>query len=73
MFLGPSHRSGMGLRNIHFEGALPDNSDANGPQTTLQDVLFKGITEWQREDSIRAHQGVFGEGSVHVGTAPSRM
>lgn len=54
MFLGPSHRSGMGLRNVYFNGASPDNFDANSTHTTLQDVLLKGVTERQRPGSRRA-------------------
>ena len=72
MFLGPSHRSGRELRQVHFEEAPPGNSDANGKQTTFQDRLLKGLTEWQ-EGRFQKPMGGFGDNSAHVTRAASKM
>lgn len=43
-----------GTKECVFNGASPDNFDANSTHTTFQDVLLKGATEWQRPGSRRA-------------------
>lgn len=69
MFLGPSHRSGMGLQREHSEGRLLGNSDANCTQATFQDTLLKGLTEWQPGGP----RGPTGDGSAHVTRAVARL
>ena len=72
MFLGPSHRSGMGLQREHFEGGLLGNSDANCTQVTFQDTLLKGLTEWQW-GGPRGPTAGCGDGSAHVTRAVVRL
>ena len=72
MLPGPSHRSGMGLWMLHFEGAPLGNSDINGTETTFQDLLLKGPHRVAETRFQKAYQGP-GDGSAHVARTARKM
>lgn len=62
----------MGLRNVRVEGA---------PQTALMTLVQRShskmccsrASQSSRGQDSEGHMGMFGDGSVHVGAAASRM
>lgn len=61
---GPLPQVWDGAKPGAFWGGRPRVTDANGKQTTCQDRLLKGLTEWQRAGSRNPWEGL--ETTVHT-------